>query len=274
MCIKTRRRNQLRDIHVHKWFWTGNVKYEALVCMTSPTSAPSAEVNVSIGPLLLMSSALPISQAVTASRKREISFAVKTCHIYLRAQRTQRDHQTDDNQQTCSLEMAEKKRWKANAKVIPADTLKRLSNEHNDAAVWWLQRGNASCNKKTVRGSCSMPDWQILLITQCAHCSVWCGQALVVEEVSGCLKHQQEEAVKPRQIPFPSGKAQREQPGNVTVTKHRELCHCALAGAERGGHLPSHGGGLPWLGNVQGGNAAGLGARHHTNHFSGVIGLF
>lgn len=66
--------------------------------------------------------------------------------------------------------------------------------------LWRLQRDIASCDKKTVRGSCSMSDWQILLITQCAHRSLWCGLALVVKKVSGGLKHQGEEAVKPLQI--------------------------------------------------------------------------
>lgn len=46
----------------------------------------------------------------------------------------------------------------------------------------------------------------------------------------------------------PWGKARREQPANVTVTKRRELCHSALAGTEMVGHLLGHGGGLPWLG--------------------------
>lgn len=46
----------------------------------------------------------------------------------------------------------------------------------------------------------------------------------------------------------PWGKAQREQPVNVTVTKHRELCRRAFAGTEMVDHLPGHRGGLPWLG--------------------------
>lgn len=71
----------------------------------------------------------------------------------------------------------------------------------------------------------------------------------------------------------PWGKAQREQPANVTVTKRHELCHSALAGTETGGHLPGHGGGLPWLGMVQGGNGDGLVAWSHTSHFSGLIRL-
>lgn len=46
----------------------------------------------------------------------------------------------------------------------------------------------------------------------------------------------------------PWGKAQRELPANVTVTKRRELCHNGLADTEMVGHLPGHGGGLPGLG--------------------------
>lgn len=48
----------------------------------------------------------------------------------------------------------------------------------------------------------------------------------------------------------PRGKARREQPANVTVTKRHELCHSVLAGTEMGSHLPGRGGGLPWLGMV------------------------
>lgn len=91
--------------------------------------------------------------------------------------------------------------------------------------------------------------------------------------MSSRLKHQGEEVVKPLQNPVPWGKAQREQPANVTVTKRHELCHSALAGTEMGGHLPGHGGGLPWLGMVRGGNGAGLVACSHTSHFSGLIRL-
>lgn len=49
---------------------------------------------------------------------------------------------------------------------------------------WWLR-----CDTNDRRGwSHGMPDWQILLITQHARCSVWRRMALVVKEVSGWLK--------------------------------------------------------------------------------------
>lgn len=69
--------------------------------------------------------------------------------------------------------------------------------------IWRLWRDIASCDKKKTcqGGSCSVPDWQIQLITQCAHRSVWCGLALVLKEVSGRLKRQGEEVAKPLQIP-------------------------------------------------------------------------
>lgn len=72
---------------------------------------------------------------------------------------------------------------------------------------------------------------------------------------------------------MPWGKAQREQPANVTVTKRHELCHSASAGTETGDHLPGHGGGLPWLGMTGAGNGAGLVACSHTSVFSGLIRL-
>lgn len=46
----------------------------------------------------------------------------------------------------------------------------------------------------------------------------------------------------------PWGEEQREQLANATVTKRRELRHSFSAGTEIVGHLPGHGGGLPWLG--------------------------
>lgn len=46
----------------------------------------SGESLVGAGLLLLMSSRLPISLSMPASMKAKISFAVKTCHIHLRAQ--------------------------------------------------------------------------------------------------------------------------------------------------------------------------------------------
>lgn len=72
-------------------------------------------------------------------------------------------------------------------------------------ASWWLLvwrcLGPKEWGKKNYSlGSCSMPDWQILLIIQCVHCSAWCGLALVVKEVSGWLKHRGEEVAKPPQI--------------------------------------------------------------------------
>lgn len=46
----------------------------------------SGESLVGKGLLPLMSSTLPISLSMPASMKKKISFAVKTCHIHLRAQ--------------------------------------------------------------------------------------------------------------------------------------------------------------------------------------------
>lgn len=114
--------------------------------------------------------------------------------------------------------------------------------------LWRLQRDTASCDKKTVSGSCTMSDWQILLITQCAPCSVWCRLALVAKEVSGRRKHQGEEVVKPLQIlclgVSRNGSNRRTWLWQSATSSATE----PLAGTEMEGHLPGHGGGLPWLG--------------------------
>lgn len=65
--------------------------------------------------------------------------------------------------------------------------------------------------------------------------------------MSGRLKHQGEEVAKPLQFLWLWGKARREQPANVTVTKRHELCHSASAGTETGGHLPGMEGVFPGL---------------------------
>lgn len=48
---------------------------------------------------------------------------------------------------------------------------------------------------------------------------------------------------RPVQMACLWGKTQQEQPPNVTVTKHRELCHSVSAGSGMGDHLPGRGGG-------------------------------
>lgn len=71
----------------------------------------------------------------------------------------------------------------------------------------------------------------------------------------------------------PRAKAQWKQSVHVTVTKHHELCHCVLAGTEKGGHLPGCSGGLPWLGIVRERNGVGLVACSSTSRFFGLIHL-
>lgn len=96
-----------------------------------------------------------------------------------------------------------RKRWEAHAQGSLDDTLEMLSNEHNDAMTTACDICSSEKRfKKACRGGGGyrMPDWQILLINLCAHCSVWCGLASVLKEVSGRLKHQGEEVVKLLQI--------------------------------------------------------------------------
>lgn len=64
---------------------------------------------------------------------------------------------------------------------------------------------------------------------------------MVVKEVSGYIRGRGSGEASTNSAPW--GKAQREQPANVTVTKRRELCHSVSAGTETNGHLPGNGGG-------------------------------
>lgn len=140
--------------------------------------------------------------------------------------------------------------------------------------LWRLQCDIASCDKKTVSGSCSMSDWQILLIIQCAPCSVWCRLALVAKEVSGRLKHQGEEVAKPLQI-LCLGVTRYGRNGERDCDKVPWALPQCLGWHRDGGPsaAPWRGSspGLEWL--VRGGNGARLVACSHTSHFSSVIRL-
>lgn len=140
--------------------------------------------------------------------------------------------------------------------------------------LWRLQHDIAFCDKKTVSGSWHLSDWQILLITQCAPCSVWRGLALVAKEVSGRLKHQWEEVLKPLQILClgvrRNGSNWRTWPwqsamSSATVLQLAQRWRAICWAME--GVFP----GLAWL--VRVGNGARLVACSHTSHFSGLIRL-
>lgn len=163
-----------------------------------------------------------------------------------------------------------RKRWEANAQGILADTLEMLSNEHNDA-IWRLQRDIASCDKKTVRGSCGMSN--SAHYPECSLLSVmWTG-------VGG------RGSVRP---PKTSGRGSGEASKILCLGVRRNgssrrtwLWQSAVSSATAAwlaqrwsaicrameGVFP----GLEWL--VWKGNGAGLVACSHTNHFPGLIRL-
>lgn len=167
-----------------------------------------------------------------------------------------------------------RKRWEANAQGSLDDTLEMLSNEHNDAMTTACDICSSEKRfKKACRGGL-----QNAWLTNSAHypvCSLltvmWTGIG-----AKGSVRPPKTSRRGSGEAPtnsVPRGKARREQPAHVTVTKRHELCHAVLAGTEIGGHLPGRRGGLPWLGMVQGANGAGLVACSSTSHFSGLICL-
>lgn len=116
-----------------------------------------------------------------------------------------------------------------------------ISNYGNDSfmtTVVWC------CFWKKSLWSCRKPHLLILLIIQSVHCAAWCWLALVVKDVSSCLKHWVEEVAKPQQIlcyrVWHNGSSRWTWLWKSTVVLPQ------LWLAQRNGHLLADGGGLPW----------------------------